>query len=352
MFGTATLHALMHKRATIKDIAHALNISVSTVSRGLKDHPDISVDLCVLIKAKAKELNYHPNHLASGLRKRRSRFIGLIIPEITMFFFPSVIKGMEEEARANGFQLLVLQSNDNFETEKANVQLCMDHSIDGLLISLSNQTNTLEHLLELQEQGIPVVIFDKSIDQSPFDEVVIADEEVARKATEELINAGGKDVVGVFGSERLSISRQRARGFISALKTAGLPAGDDRIYFAADYASGKETIAQLLHHKNPDALFLMSDELLAAASHVLQKRFGNEPEKCKLAAISDGLLPEMLLYPSIIFKHDGKELGLQAARRLFHRIFTLNEGAIDEPPRRVLIDVPMLITPSMSREYS
>jgi LacI family transcriptional regulator len=331
----------MQKRATIKDIAHELNVSVSTVSRGLSDHPDISIEMRELIKEKAKALNYHPNHLASGLRKRKSSTIGLIIPEITMFFFPSVIKGIESVAREQGYQLLVLQSNDDLQQEKDNLRLCVDHSVEGLLVSLSNQSSNLQHFDEVRDLGIPVVLFDKSIDSSPFDEVVIDDELVAYRAAEFLIRKGCKNIVAIMGSASLSISQKRSRGYKQCLQHYGIALKENSILFAVNFEEGKACIEELLEsYPDTDGIFLMSDELIAASSLLLQKKYGKHPDACTVVAISDGLMPQIIDFPVNYFHHNGFELGQLAATNLFRRI---KEGASEpQNPVKSLLEVQLI----------
>ncbi|MEZ4801119.1 MAG: LacI family DNA-binding transcriptional regulator [Flavobacteriales bacterium] len=322
----------MQKRATIKDIAKALDISVSTVSRGLRDHPDISKDMCQLIKDKAKELNYHPNHIAAGLRKRSSKIIALIIPEISMFFFPSVIKGVEEVARENGYQLLVLQSNDDLEHEKRNIQMCLDHSVEGILISLSNKTSNIDHLINLPASGIPVVFFDKSIENSPFDEVVIDDEDVAFQAVKNLVHEGCKNIAIILGNENLLITKRRERGARLALVNANVEA---TFVYAESFNKAQIALADYLSSHHPDGMFLMSDELMAAASQPLSGK------DCLVVGISDGMIPEIVNFPLKYFYHSGFEIGKLAASKLVHRILMSTEGGQNTPAERIILDVKM-----------
>ncbi|MFY8137719.1 MAG: LacI family DNA-binding transcriptional regulator [Flavobacteriales bacterium] len=330
------------KRATIKDIALLMKVSVSTVSRGLRDHPDISSELCAQIKAKAKELNYHPNHLASGLRKRQSKFIALIIPEITMFFFPSVINGIEEVARKQGYQLLVLQSNDSLENEKLNIQACFDHSVDGVLISLSNQSLNADHLLDLKESGIPVVLFDKSIENSAFDEVLIDDELAGYQATHRLIEKGCRKIIAVLGSQSLTMTKLRGRGIRRALEESKIPITEQTFGFAESFEKGREVIAKMLVEQRPDGIYLMSDELIAAASTIIQKVYGNDHSQCHVIGMSDGQLPKIVPYPVSYVHHSGFELGQLAANRLMKRIFLVNDEIDQEAPQRILLPTAII----------
>ena len=152
------------KRATIKDIAAMVGVSISTVSRALKDHPDIGEGLRNKIKELAQVLNYHPNMMAVQLRKQKSNIIGLIYPEAHMFFFPSIIKGISEVVQKAGYKLLVLHSSESYEREVENVRICLENGVDGLFLSLTNETKDLSHLDELKEAEIPVLLVDKVLD--------------------------------------------------------------------------------------------------------------------------------------------------------------------------------------------
>jgi LacI family transcriptional regulator len=291
------------------------------------------------IKKKAQELNYHPNHLAAGLRKRQSKIIGLIIPEITMFFFPSVIRGIEEKFKTHGYQLLVLQSSDDLETEKRNVRICGDQSVDGLLMSLSNQTKDLDHLQEFKDLGIPVVLFDKSMPHSPFDEVIIDDEQVAYDCVHYLITQGCKRIAAMLGSRNLSISQKRADGFHRAMNEFGDALEEPIIVYAPSYQEGCDEALRLAETFEPDGVFLMSDELIAAAARTLLQK----NNQCKIVAISDGLLPGILQVPIAYIHHDGYELGRMAAERLMHRIIQSHATeVIEESPERLYLGVSLV----------
>jgi LacI family transcriptional regulator len=308
------------KRHTIKDIAVLAGVSPSTVSRALKDHPDISLAIREEVKRIADELHYHPNSLAANLRKRRSGVVGLIIPEITMFFFPSVIKAIAEKLNEEGFRLLVLQSNDSFEEEKKNVQVCCDQSVDGLLISLSSATTNVDHLTEARDLGIPVVVFDKSQETPLFDEIIIDDAAVVREAIIHLHNHGCKKIAGLFGNPGLVITQRRLHGFREVCAELNLPFGENTVRFAPNLEQGRIATAELLHDWKPDAIFAMSDELIAGMTSTVLAHHLDIPNDISLIGISDGHLPH-ILYPAIThMHHDGMEVGRLSAERIVTRI--------------------------------
>jgi LacI family transcriptional regulator len=257
--------------------------------------------------------------MAVNLRKSRSNLIALIIPEVTMFFFPSVIQGIEEVVHEMGYQLLVLQSQNTLKREKQNLQLCHDHAIDGILISLSAETTDLSHLEELQEIGIPIVLFDKSTDQKEFDQVIIDDYDAAYKCVDLLLSKGVKHVCGVFGNPQMSITKQRIKGFEQAIADRAAYVTSEIIYANNQidcYASCKI----FLKNSQPDGFFCMSDELVAGLYPALYEAKISIPKDCKVISISDGYLPHILQPTLTHFHHNGSEIGKLSAQRLIQKI--------------------------------
>ena len=204
---------------TIKDIARILGVSPSTVSRALKDHPDISEETRNLVKSFAEKVNYRPNALALSLRKQKSNTLGLVIPEIVHHFFSSVISGMEDLAYSEGYTLMICQSNENYHRELINIQALLDHRVDGLLVSISKTTRDFEHLHNAVNNGIPVVFFDRICDEVETDRVVTDDFEGARLATTHLIECGCRNILHLATTENLLIGKNRYLGYLQALKT-------------------------------------------------------------------------------------------------------------------------------------
>lgn len=318
------------KRTTIKDIALKLGVSVSTVSRALNNHPDISEKVKDSVRATAKELNYHANLLAVNLRNSRSGLIALIIPEITMFFFPSVINGIEEEVRKQGYQLLVLQSNDSYTQECHNLHTCLDLAVDGVLLSLSAESQDTGHLHELIEAQIPVVLFDKYVKQDLLDQVIINDYEAAAICTQELINTGAKKICGIFGNKQMNITQQRQHGFVATLADAGLAPAN--IVFAQGMDAVAQEVLALLKHQNIDGYFCMSDETIAGV-HTAYATLGLPVPAIK--AISDGHLPYMVNPRVGHVHHSGYELGKLAADCLLMRL--KHKNPYEEPAKTVYL---------------
>lgn len=262
-------------------------MNISTVSRALKDHPDIGVDVRNKIKHLAKELNYHPNLMAVQLRKQKSHLIGLIIPEAYMFFFPSIIKGISDVIQEYGYKLLVLQSGEKLEREIENVRICYENGVDGLLMTLTNKTVNLNHLDELREADVPVVLLDKVLDNSGFDEVTIEDEKAAHMCTEYLIKTGCKNILGIFGNANLMITTKRLSGFLKAIETHKQQGMIGNYTFVDDTFTAWSAVEKYFKTDLPDGIFAMSDEIIAGVIAALKKMKVAIPEACSVIGISD-----------------------------------------------------------------
>jgi len=199
---------------TIKDIARELGISPSTVSRALKDHPDISPQTKIQVRELVEKLKYKPNAVALSLRSRKTNIIGVIVPEMVHHFFSSVISGIEEEAIAAGYNVMIFQSNERYEREVLNVRALLASRVDGVLVSISKTTKKTDHLKELMDNDIPVVLFDRVNDDLETDKVIVDDFSGALEAVEYLIKSGCRRIAHFAAPQHLNIGYLRQRGYI------------------------------------------------------------------------------------------------------------------------------------------
>ena len=308
-------------RITIKDIAKLLEINPSTVSRALKDHPDISRETRAKVKRVAEDLGYVPNLQAISFRNRKSHLIGLILPDMNMFFFPPVISAIEEKVRQEGYNLIVLHSNNQLEREQENVRICQRLGVEGLLVSLTSESSTLDHFVELIGQGVPVILFDRVKNELDLPTVVIHDEAVASEAVAHLANKGRKRICGLFGDPKLAISQLRKAGFYQSLQEFGLLVDEKWIIDAHDYDDAFREMDELLQRpERPDAVFTMSDTLLVGTMMALQKYQVKIPDEMAIISISHGVIPRFFS-PSVSYvQHSGTRVGATAAGLLFKRI--------------------------------
>lgn len=294
-----------------------LNISVSTVSRALKDHPDISHSVKVRVKEAAATFNYIPNDFAINFRKKSSKVIGLIIPEMSMFFIPSIIKGISSVLHREGYHFFVLSSEESLSMEEENIVTCINSRVDGILISLTRHTKNLSHLQKIREIEVPAVIFDKTIPQNFFEEIIFDNKLYAVAAADRFIESGCKKVLAVFGDENLEITQARKDFFLQKIST--LPSMECKVIYCESADNVKEKLNIILDYESFDGYFAMSDETLAGLhSSLIKKKVSTSA--VKVVAITEGILPKYLdeSYECII--NDGFSMGTMAAMKLLHLI--------------------------------
>jgi len=320
---------------TIKDIARILGISASTVSRALKDHPDISAETKKAVNDLAAQLKYQPNAIALGLKQSRSNTIGVIIPEIVHHFFSSVISGIEDVAYKAGYTVMICQSNEKYDREVANADMLLAHRVDGILVSIAKEATNFDHLRMLREKGIPLVFFDRVVPDLDVDQVVIDDEEAAYMATRHLIENGKKRIAHFAGPEHLMIGRNRKNGYLRALKEAGLGEDASLTIQADNYEKAVVAVRQMVDKGNlPDGIFTTNDLTAVGAMQELQKLGIKIPEQIAIVGFSDGRLSGITNPTLTSVDQHGYEMGSLATEILLQRILSTDDNYA--PVTRVL----------------
>jgi LacI family transcriptional regulator len=251
---------------TIKDIAKALHLSISTVSKALRASHEISEATRKAVLHYARENNYKPNPIAQSLKKGQSRSIGVIVCNIDNNFFSQVINGIESIAQHKGYNVIITQSRESYEKEVSNSDHLSSRSVDGLIISLSAETQNVDHLVRLHEKGLPIVLFDRVTDLIPTHRIIANNYKGAYEATEHLMEQGCQRIAHVTSSDNLSITRERLEGYKQALKDAGREPDPRYIKFCPHGGMIREethqALAELLQlPERPDAIFTASDRL-------------------------------------------------------------------------------------------
>ena len=335
----------MAQRVTLKDIAQALGLSIPTVSRALADHPDISADTKARVREAAHALHYVPNYRARDLRTRHSRLVALILPQMNMFFIPSLITGINRVLQRNDYSLIVFQSDNSYGQERRLVEYCSHLATDGVLLALSSETTNLEHLEILRDCEIPVVLLDNTIDTTKHSTVTIDDIAAGREAAHYLIDHGHTTAIGVFGDQRQRISSLRLRGFRQGHIDRDVPLDENRIVAVAALDTFDEQLSRALDDSpGTTAIFTMSDELMVQTHHVLMQRGVRIPEDVSLMAISDGLATAFL-YPQIShIRHSGAEVGERTAHILIGLIDHQSEAMVEVKIRTTLVEAKSVVT--------
>jgi DNA-binding LacI/PurR family transcriptional regulator len=308
-------------QVTIKDIAKELGISFSTVSRALKDHPDISQDTKNQVKEMAQKMGYEPNTLALSLRKSKTNTIGLVIPEIVHFFFSSVISGIEDVAFQKGYNVLVCQTNEEHEREVAKVQALISNRVDGVLVSIAKTTKDYQHLQQFINKGIPVVFFDRVCPDINADRVIVDDDEGAYMVTELLIRRGCKKIAHFAATQNLLIGRNRLAGYRRALEDYQIEFDPQLVLHCDTWELAMEqTEAFMLANPGVDAVFAVNDSTAIAAMKVLQQIGYRIPQDIAVAGFGDG--PNALITTPMLttVEQKGYEMGVEAFNFLVNRI--------------------------------
>lgn len=292
---------------TLKKISEILGLSISTISRALKDHPDISDKTKQRVVELATTLDYEPNANAINLRTSNSKLFGLIVPSISNWFYNSFIASVEEESRKNGYSLMILQSGDDPSIEITNLKLCRQNRITGLFVCLSPETTNIEPFLKFKELDIPVIFFDKVPDAGNCNKVCVADSLSATMAANTIVNKKKKKVLGIFGNTHLLMTKKRMEAFTETINEKV-----NKIKLTVDNASSSEEAEEvMLKHiqAKHDTVFCMSDEILIGVMKVIQKKGLKVPEDISVITISNGTAPK-LYYPEITYvETSGHKLG-------------------------------------------
>lgn len=309
----------MGQTATLKKISAQLNLSISTVSRALKNHPDISENTKRKVKELAALMEYEPNSYAVNLRTNKSKVLGLIVPDISNMFNDSFIAAAETDARKSGYSLMILQSANDPQQEAENLKLCKHYRVDGILISQSAESYSTELVNKYQEAGIPVIFFDRVPESGSFDTVCMADEEAATIAAHTIITYKKKNILAFFGNPELSITKKRKDAFLRILEKEKNIRIDIRYCFNSE-ESREQTAASLLQSPRPDHIFCMSDEILIGVMKALNHSLLKIPADISVLSISNGFIPGLFKPEISYIETSGYELGKLAIKRMLENI--------------------------------
>lgn len=311
------------KKLTLKDIAKELGISVSTASRALKEHPDIADDTIKMVKEFAEKHHYVPNILAVNFRKNRTYNIGLIVPELVHHFFSTVISGAIDGAKKLGYNVLVSQSNDLLADEATACRTMLASSVDGLLISISNETLEADHLREFLEEGKPVVQFDKITDHLNTPKIIVDDFEGAYQAVKHLIDQGYKKVAHIRGRREVKNANERALGYQKALEDHQMEQSSDWVKDCVhiNEQEGYDFSKELMESQNPpDAIFCITDLVALGVLKYLKEKQIAVPEEVGVVGFSNWKLAEIVNPGLSSVDQHGYEMGERSIVKLIQLI--------------------------------
>ena len=331
----------MKRKVTLKQIAKELNVSISTVSKSLQNSSEISEDTKQKVQAFAKLFNYRPNNIALSLKNRRTKSIGIIIPEIVHHYFATVINRIEKVANENGYTVIVCLSNESFDKEVINMEMLANGSIDGFIMSLSKETQfkgDFHHINEVISQGMPVVMFDRVSNEVYCDKVIIDDKMAAYDAVLHLIKLGKRKIALVSTVDYVSVGKLRTDGYTKALLDNNLDFNENLIIKIEDIENCEIKIAKLLEDRAIDAI-LAVNELFAVTIIKLASKLGlRVPDDLSIIAFTDGIISQYSTPTITTVSQNGEKMGQKAAKMLIDRL-QLDENFDEEIPEHYVTEI-------------
>lgn len=309
-------------QTTILDIARELDLSKSTVSRALTGHKNVKPATRKAVLELAEKLDYERNMLAISLVKSKSSTIGVIVPEFLTPFFPQIIDGINKFATPAGYNVLITQSGESYETEVANAKVLLASQVDGLLVSLTKETQNFEHFKIFQRKGIPIVFFNRVCEDMEVPKVIVDDYDGAFRAVDHLIKTGKKRIAHLAGPQTLLISRKRLNGYKDALIKNKIPIDEELII---SYDLSEEKVRIYVNHllslpHPPDALFAINDPTAISAIQVIKSKGLKIPRDIAVIGFSNDYAGELMEPSLTTVSQPLREMGQTAAQLLIEQI--------------------------------
>lgn len=319
----------MKAKATLKQIAKELNVSVSTVSKALNDSPEISSSTKIRIKEYAKLKNYKPNVIGLNLKNRKTKTIGVIIPNILNSFFAKVFSGIEKVADEKGYNVIMCISNESLEKETHTLEMLSNGTIYGFIVSVSEEAqknHEYNHFSSIINDGTPIVMFDRIAAEVYCDKVIVDDYDSALNSTQHLINLGCKNIALLSSIDNLSVGKLRAEGYLKALENNTIPVNSNIILRADSEEDLNSKIENIFENNTIDGVFALDENDSVAALKIGLKKGYKIPEELSIIGFADGILASRRLSPSLttVSQH-GVDIGEVAAKLLIDRLESKEE---------------------------
>ena len=315
----------LKKKITLKHIARELEVSISTVSKALKNSNEIGRDTKDKVQAFAKLYNYKPNNIAISLKNKQTKNIGVIIPNIVHHFFTTVFRGIEKYANTKGYNVVVCVSDESFDKEVINMEMLANGSVDGFIMALSGETqrrNDFNHLKEVTEQGIPLVLFDRITDAIQCDKVIINDREIAATAVLKFIANGRKKIALVTTEDYFNVSKERSEGYKKALRNHGMTIDENLILTLPYDDIDEDMITEFFKTQQIDAVLCVNEIFAIICMGVAQKLEYNVPDDIAFIGFTDGILSKYSRPALTTVAQHGERMGEIAAKMLIERVET------------------------------
>ncbi|MBT6710942.1 MAG: LacI family DNA-binding transcriptional regulator [Candidatus Marinimicrobia bacterium] len=335
----------MGKNLTLKDLAQKLGLSTSTVSRALQNNPAISDDTRLRVNKFAKKIGYYPDALAKSLKNKKSYTIGVIVPEISHFFFSSVIDGIEDVTYKDGYTILVTKSNEDFEREVLNLESLISNRVAGVIASISQNTKTGKHFNNIINRGIPLVLFDRVLDDLDVHKIVGDDFEKVYEMVNHLIDSGYQNIAYLAGPSHLNITMNRVDGYKKALIDNNIELMDGLIMNINLNENDGFEGAKTLIRKFPkvDAICCVNDPVALGVYKYLNKVGIKIPDKIGVTGFSNNPSSETINPPMTTVDQQGYKMGRKAAKILLQKI---NNESIDSLDKTHIIEGELIIRDS------
>ncbi len=327
----------MKRKVTLKQIAKELDVSVSTVSKALRNSKEISLDTRTKVQAFAKLYNYRPNNIALSLKNKRTKTIGVIIPEIVHHFFSKVISGIEKEANNRGYNVIIGLSNESFDKEVINIEMLANGSIDGFILSVAKETLLLQdyhHFYETINQGMPIVMFDRVVNEIACDKVVVDDKLGSKKAVAKLIDSGCKNIALITTKDYVNVGKLRTQGYLEALEEHKIEPKASLIIKVEENKDKeveietleKEISALLEKEKDIDGIFAVNELYAISAMKIAIHKGYKIPDEMSIVAFTDGVLSKHSIPSLSTISQHAEEMGAKSATMLIDKL----EELVDE----------------------
>ncbi|MDB2462992.1 LacI family transcriptional regulator [Algibacter sp.] len=340
---------MSNTRITLKDLAKELNLSPSTISRALGNHPAISDSTKKKVQKMADELGFIPNSIASSFRKKKTQTIGIIVPRIDIHFHSLAISGIEEFAYNNGYNVTIFQSKDSLKREKEIIKILQNKMVDGVIVCLGIETKNCDHFKKISKLGIPLVFYDRVPTDFDANKIIINDFESAYSATEHLIKNGCKRIGHISGSQSTNIFKARLEGYKAALKHYKLPIEESLILFTNNlsYEEGVECAEKYLKTSlKPDGIFCANDYTAVSVIQVFRKAEIKIPEDVAIVGFSNYPISKIIVPHLTTINDRAFQMGEAATKLLIRQIEEEGESITSET---ITVKTELIIRESSSK---